>query len=59
MSIGRRPDKSWSALNAETPAKAFASKALSPALVATHFLPRVLRFGRSVFAAPSARQRRR
>jgi NAD(P)-dependent dehydrogenase (short-subunit alcohol dehydrogenase family) len=49
------PEKQWSAIRAESMARAFAVNATGPALVARAFLPRLPRSGRSVFAALSAR----
>jgi NAD(P)-dependent dehydrogenase (short-subunit alcohol dehydrogenase family) len=53
--LGRPPEKSWRHLEAETLMAAFADNAVGPALVAKHFLPRLPRDRRSVFAALSAR----
>jgi NAD(P)-dependent dehydrogenase (short-subunit alcohol dehydrogenase family) len=50
-----QPEKSWGALDGATLARAFATNAIGPALVAKHFLPLLPREGRSVFAALSAR----
>ena len=49
------PEKHWSAIRAESMARAFAVNATGPALVARAFLPLLPRSGRSVFAALSAR----
>lgn len=53
--LGRPPEKSWRHLETETLMAAFADNAVGPALVAKHFLPRLPRDRRSVFAALSAR----
>ena len=55
QALGRPPEKSWRHLEAETLLAAFADNAVGPALVAKHFLPRLPRDRRSVFAALSAR----
>lgn len=49
------PEKSWSAINAETMAYQFAINAIGPALLMKHFLPLLPREGRSVFATISAK----
>ncbi|MGF1606549.1 MAG: SDR family NAD(P)-dependent oxidoreductase [Rhodothalassiaceae bacterium] len=49
------PEKSWRALDAETLAHVYAINAVGPALVAKHFLPKLPRDRRAVFAAVSAR----
>jgi NAD(P)-dependent dehydrogenase (short-subunit alcohol dehydrogenase family) len=53
--LGRPPEKSWRHLEAEALMAAFADNAVGPALAAKHFLPRLPRDRRSVFAALSAR----
>ena len=50
-----RPEKSWSQLNPEHMAKAFAVNAIGPALLMKHFMPQLPREGKSVFATLSAR----
>lgn len=50
-----QPEKSWNALDGTALARAFATNAIGPALVAKHFLPLLPREGRSVFGALSAR----
>lgn len=52
---GLRPEKALSGLKAESLSRLFAVNAIGPALVAKHFLPRMPREGRVVFAAISAR----
>ncbi|MDZ7791401.1 MAG: SDR family oxidoreductase [Xanthomonadales bacterium] len=49
------PEKSWSQLDPEHMAKAFALNAAGPALLMKHFLPLLPRDGKSVFATLSAR----
>lgn len=49
------PEKSMSALDADWLARQYAINAIGPALVAKHFLPRMPKTGRSVFAVLSAR----
>lgn len=49
------PEKSYRALDAEALTRVFRINAVGPALVAKHFLPRMSRERRSVFAALSAR----
>ncbi len=49
------PEKSWQVLDADAMARSFAINSIGPALVAKHFLPRLPRSGRAVFAALSAR----
>jgi NAD(P)-dependent dehydrogenase (short-subunit alcohol dehydrogenase family) len=49
------PEKSWRMLSAEAMAKSYAVNTIGPALVAKHFLPRLPRTGKAVFAALSAR----
>jgi NAD(P)-dependent dehydrogenase (short-subunit alcohol dehydrogenase family) len=53
--LGRPPEKSWRHLEVEGLMAAFADNAVGPALAAKHFLPRLPRDRRSVFAALSAR----
>ncbi|MDP2214836.1 SDR family NAD(P)-dependent oxidoreductase [Phenylobacterium sp.] len=55
QALGRPPEKTWRHLDAEALLAAFADNAVGPALVAKHFLPRLPRDRRSVFAALSAR----
>lgn len=55
QALGRPPEKSWRHLDAEGLLAAFADNAVGPALVAKHFLPRLPRDRRSIFAALSAR----
>ncbi|MDO8901323.1 MAG: SDR family NAD(P)-dependent oxidoreductase [Phenylobacterium sp.] len=55
QALGRQPEKTWRHLDAEALLAAFADNAVGPALVAKHFLPRLPRDRRSVFAALSAR----
>lgn len=50
-----RPEKTWSQLDPEHMAKAFAVNAAGPALLMKHFLPLLPRKGKSVFATLSAR----
>lgn len=50
-----QPEKDMRALGAEGLMRAFMVNAVGPALVAKHFLPRLRRDGRAVFAALSAR----
>ena len=52
---GLAPEKNWRALDAAKLAKLFAINTIGPALVAKHFLPRLPKHGKSVFAALSAR----
>lgn len=52
---GITPEKSWRSLDAEALATLFQVNTIGPALVAKHFLPRLPRRGRSVFAAISAK----
>jgi NAD(P)-dependent dehydrogenase (short-subunit alcohol dehydrogenase family) len=54
-SPGRRPEKSWSSIDAQHMLDVYAINTVGPALVAKHFLPLLPRQGRSVFAALSAR----
>jgi NAD(P)-dependent dehydrogenase (short-subunit alcohol dehydrogenase family) len=49
------PEKSASALDADWLARQYAINAIGPALVAKHFLPRLPKTGRCVFAVLSAR----
>jgi len=55
QALGRAPEKTWRHLDREGLLAAFADNAVGPALVAKHFLPRLPRDQRSVFAALSAR----
>ena len=50
-----QPEKNWNALSAGNLARSFAINAIGPAIVAKHFLPRLPKTGKSVFAALSAR----
>lgn len=52
---GRSPEKSWRSLDPDALMAAFQVNAVGPALVAKHFLPRLARDRRAVFAALSAR----
>ncbi len=52
---GFSPEKSWRSLDPEALMAAFQVNAVGPALVAKHFLPRLARDRRAVFAALSAR----
>ena len=52
---GRPPEKSWSELDPQVLAHAFAVNATGPALLMKHFLPLLPRTGKAVFAALSAR----
>ncbi len=52
---GVQPEKSWRSLDPQAMATLFQVNAIGPALVAKHFLPRLPRRGRSVFAAVSAK----
>ena len=52
---GQRPEKSLAALAPESLARSFAVNAVGPALLMKHFLPRLPRQGRAVFASLSAR----
>jgi NAD(P)-dependent dehydrogenase (short-subunit alcohol dehydrogenase family) len=49
------PEKSWRQLDPVWLAKAFAINAVGPALIMKHFLPRLPRSGKAVFATLSAR----
>ncbi|MBB5713761.1 SDR family NAD(P)-dependent oxidoreductase [Sphingomonas aerophila] len=51
----RGPEKSMRELDADWLARTFAVNAIGPALVAKHFLPRMPKTGRCVFAVLSAR----
>lgn len=53
--LGRTPEKTWRQLDRDALLAAFADNAVGPALVAKHFLPRLPRDRRSVFAALSAK----
>ncbi|MGQ3016156.1 SDR family NAD(P)-dependent oxidoreductase [Phenylobacterium sp.] len=53
--LGRTPEKTWRQLDRDALLAAFADNAVGPALVAKHFLPRLPRDQRSVFAALSAK----
>lgn len=50
-----QPEKSWRSLDPTAMARLFQVNATGPALVAKHFLPRMPRRGRAVFAALSAK----
>lgn len=50
-----QPEKSWRTLGPMAMAQLFQVNAIGPALVAKHFLPRMPRYGRAVFAALSAK----
>ncbi|WP_188260192.1 SDR family NAD(P)-dependent oxidoreductase [Azospirillum tabaci] len=50
-----QPEKSWRTLDPTAMARLFQVNAIGPALVAKHFLPRMPRHGRAVFAALSAK----
>ncbi|NKD87634.1 SDR family NAD(P)-dependent oxidoreductase [Haematospirillum sp. 15-248] len=52
---GVNPEKTWRDLNPVAMAHAFAINAIGPALLMKHFLPRLPRRGRSVFATLSAK----
>ncbi|MDP1618984.1 SDR family NAD(P)-dependent oxidoreductase [Phenylobacterium sp.] len=52
---GLSPEKSWRSLDPDALMAAFQVNAVGPALVAKHFLPRLARDRRAVFAALSAR----
>ena len=52
---GLEPEKRLSQLNPTMLARAFAVNAIGPALLMKHFLPRLARDGRAVFASLSAR----
>ncbi|MDP1026424.1 SDR family NAD(P)-dependent oxidoreductase [Sphingomonas sp. KR1UV-12] len=52
---GLVPEKSMAALDAAWMARQYAVNAIGPALVAKHFLPRMPKTGRAVFAVLSAR----
>lgn len=52
---GVNPEKTWRDLNPLAMAHAFAINAIGPALLMKHFLPRLPRRGRSVFATLSAK----
>lgn len=49
------PERSWRSLDAAHLAHAFAINAIGPALVLKHFLPRLAREGKAVFATLSAK----
>ena len=49
------PEKSWRDLNTRNLAHSFLVNAIGPALIIKHFLPRMPRSGKSVFATLSAR----
>jgi len=53
--LGQGPEKTWRELDAHKLASAFAINAIGPALLMKHMLPRLPRFGKSVFATLSAR----
>ncbi len=50
-----QPEKSWRSLRADAMLNSYAINAVGPALVAKHFLPRLPRNSRAMFAALSAR----
>ncbi|WP_114861183.1 SDR family NAD(P)-dependent oxidoreductase [Azospirillum brasilense] len=50
-----QPEKSWRTLDPAAMARLFQVNAIGPALVAKHFLPRMPRRGRAVFAVLSAK----
>ncbi|UKJ74843.1 SDR family NAD(P)-dependent oxidoreductase [Azospirillum brasilense] len=50
-----QPEKSWRTLDPIAMARLFQVNAIGPALVAKHFLPRMPRHGRAVFAVLSAK----
>ncbi|WP_193171808.1 SDR family NAD(P)-dependent oxidoreductase [Nisaea nitritireducens] len=52
---GEGPEKTWRELDAQKLATAFAINAIGPALLMKHFLPRLPRTGKTVFATLSAR----
>jgi NAD(P)-dependent dehydrogenase (short-subunit alcohol dehydrogenase family) len=52
---GCRAEKTWRHIDPVAMQRAFAINSIGPALVMKHFLPRLARDGRSVFAALSAR----
>jgi NAD(P)-dependent dehydrogenase (short-subunit alcohol dehydrogenase family) len=52
---GRGPERDWRMLDADWMAEQFAVNAILPALAAKHFLPRLRRDSKAVFAALSAR----
>ena len=52
---GTGPEKSWNTLSAGQLADYFLANTIAPTLAAKHFLPRLPRQGKSVFAALSAR----
>jgi len=52
---GITPEKNWRSLDPEVLATLFQVNTIGPALVAKHFMPRLPRRGRSVFAAISAK----
>jgi len=54
-SATHQPEKSWTQLDANQMAQAFAINAVGPALLMKHFLPLLPRQGRSVFATLSAK----
>ena len=50
-----RPEKSWSAIEADAMERSYRINAIGPALVAKHFLPLLTRERKAMFAALSAR----
>ena len=50
-----KPEKSWTAQDPKSYAKAFAINTIGPAIIGKHFLKHLARDGKSVFAALSAR----
>ena len=52
---GRMPERSWRHLEPEHMAKAFAVNAIGPALLMKHFLPKLPRTGKALFATLSAK----
>ena len=52
---GRMPERSWRHLEPERMAKAFAVNAIGPALLMKHFLPKLPRTGKALFATLSAK----
>jgi NAD(P)-dependent dehydrogenase (short-subunit alcohol dehydrogenase family) len=53
--LGRDPERSWRELDAAALAEQFRVNAILPALVARHFLPRLARQRRAIFAVLTAR----
>lgn len=52
---GMEPEKSWRQITPEHMARSFAVNAIGPALLMKHFLPRLPRHGKAVFATLSAK----